>query len=407
MKNTFRIVLFSSATFVATALFPLKDALGAELCRDVLIEQHDITAEVKAYDASQRYSQKIRDNTEDYWDFSRKYSSPVFDLLKKHVGLIAGDNHAGNFIFGSLNGKLSYFLADIKDSGRAPYVYDIARLVVNTDAVVSKSLDIKFKLLAKTILDSYILGLEGKQIPVPISMAPAFSTSRETFITSYREYIDGKVKKGHLKIKPGKLELIPDTPEMKKSVSDMTDFLKKEFPNAEIIDFAIRPKERGGSKERLRFWSLIKENGLYDIIEFKEVGPPATAKYRRQDAPEHRYEEIMETFWPDRDPFYQLIHLANKPFETRRKKVDVMSVPYKQKTPQDLQLLMDMASYAANHTGQLHAKTLPDGEYLAEVKKLMPDFIEELKSFKKSYKLHLETEIMTINEPVLREVGEE
>lgn len=397
MMNVFRLIILLLATFVASVLLPIKSAIAAELCHNVLLEQQDLSAQVKAYDASQRYSQKIRDNTEDYWDFARKYSAPTLDSLKNYQGLVPGDNHAGNFILGSLNGRIHYFLADIKDSGRAPYIYDIARNVVNTDAVVSKTMDVKFKILARTILDSYILGLSGKQLPVPASMATAFATSRETFLSAYREYISGKVKKGRLKIKPGKLELIPETPEMNTAKADMQAFLNNNFPKSEVIDFAIRPKERGGSKERLRFWALLKEDGAYDIVEFKEVGPPATAKYKKQDPPEVRYEEVMDTFWPDRDSFYQVVFLNGKAFETRRKKVDLMSVPYKQKTPADLQLLLDMDSYAANHTGLLHARTLKNSDYLDKVRYGLPLLIEELKEFKKAYKLHLESEINNLN----------
>jgi len=385
------------ATFVVSVLLPIKSAIAAELCSGLLLEQNEITVQVKAYDASQRYSQKIRDNTEDYWDFSRKYSSPTLDALKVYEGLVPGDNHAGNFILGLLNGRLHYFLADIKDAGRAPYIYDIARNIVNTDAVVSKAVDIKFKILARTILDSYILGLSGKQIPVPGSMAIAFGTSRTSFLASYHEYIDGKIKKGRLKIKPGKLELIPDTPAMNAAKQDMEVFLYNHFPKAEVIDFAVRPKDRGGSKERMRFWALLKEDGAYDIVEFKEVGPPATDKYKKQAPPEERYEEVMNTFWPDRDHFYQVVRLNGKPFETRRKKVDLMSVPYKQRTPQDLQLLLEMDSYAANHTGLLHAKTMQNTDYLNAVKKSLPLLVEELKEFKKAYKTHLETAIKDLN----------
>ncbi|MNT05045.1 hypothetical protein D3C72_1396470 [compost metagenome] len=127
------------------------------------------------------------------------------------------------------------------------------------------------------------------------------------------------------------------------------------------------------------------------------MGPPATAKFKRQDPPEVRYEEVMNTFWPDRDPFYQVVFLNGKAFETRRKKVDLMSVPYKQRTPQDLQLLLDMASYAANHTGLLHAKTLTNTDYLDKVRSSLPLLVEELKEFKKSYKTHLETAIKDLN----------
>ena len=380
------------------------------LCGDVL-QKNTSSLRVNSFEASTSMSQKIRDNAHNYWQYMKNLSKyPILKELASHQGLVAGDNHAGNFIFSLFNNQMKYFLADIKDSGTASLILDFNRLVLTTHASLKKDFDIKATDLSNQLMEMYLLGLEGKVRPSFSILEARLQTKNEDYLTQYNEYVSNKYKKNKkvFKIKPGSLEAM-ESIEIRKQLSNQVLQL---FPQAQILDYAIRPKERGGSKELQRYWVLMETQGKIDIIEFKEIGEAATSRYGiLQKEHKERYEMVMDTFWGERDPFYSVVEVDQKSFETRRKKVDVISVPYKQTSLIDVQYLLELASLSAYQTGIYHSRTSVNiNEYIASIRLNRSQLNKEIKDLNKEYRNYLKIEIeagrLTVQSPDIQDLGD-
>ena len=364
------------------------------LCTDVF-QKNQSSLKVNSFEASTSMSQKIRDNAHDYWAYTKNLNNyPLLKKLSSHQGIVVGDNHGGNFIFSLFNNQMKYFLADIKNSGIGSFIVDFNMLALITHASIKKDFDVKASVVSKKLLDHYLMGLEGKARPTYSLLEARLQTKPEDYLNNYNQYVSNKYKKNKkvFKLKPGSLESL-DSVEIQKQLA--TQVLEL-FPQSQILDYAIRPKERGGSKFLQRYWVLMQTQGKVDIIEFKEIGEPATSQGGRNQNNDHkqRYEMVMDVFWGERDPFYSVVTIDQKYFETRRKKVDVISVPYKQTSLAEVEYLLEIASLSAYQTGLYHSRTAQNlNEYRTTIQSNISELTKEMKELNKEYRSHLKAEI--------------
>lgn len=354
---------------------------------------------IKIFDASQTRSQHVRDNARDYWNYARVNGESFFGDLMGYRGLVVGDTHAGNFIVSPLAGQMRFFIADIKDAGHAPYVLDLARLVLSTQSVFKKG-TVKTKETSEILLEAYLEGLMGGTAYVrPKSLDRLFQTSLPEYGRMQKDYVDAQTTGDFFRMKSGKVEpirlAVENPARFQLLKNDIEAAVAGSFPGAKILDLAARPRERGGSKDLIRYWALVRYQSEKMILEFKEIGEPATALFGSQQDTVARYQEIMSTFWQVADTSYRVVEISGAHFWMRPKKTDVFRVPYKQKKDKEVDLLLDIAEYDAYYLGTLHGRQANSQAYAKAVMEKKAWLVGALKQFSKTYIKHLKQAIQT------------
>lgn len=356
---------------------------------------------IKTFAASQTKSQFVRDNASDYWNFVRLNGHAFFGEMMNHKGLVVGDTHPGNFLISPLAGRLRFFIADIKDAGHAPFILDVARLVTSTQAVFPKD-SVKTKETTRILLKAYIKGLTGAAYTRPESLDQIFTTTLGDYNQMQRGYVDKHISGNVLRVKTGAVEpirLATQNPgEFSVLKRDLESAVLHSFPGAKILDFATRPRERGGSKDLIRYWALIEYKSQKSIIEFKEIGAPATAHFGTQQETVSRYSNIMKTFWRLEDPSYRVVELMGQHFWMRPKKTDIFRVPYKQKSDEEIDFLLDLAECDAHYLGTLHGRQNEAKDYVKKIKENEDEVREGIRQLSKLYLSRLKDSISRLRD---------
>lgn len=325
-------------------------------------------------DVSHTLSQKVRDNHLDYNYFVKNYPQsvrtqhpelhPFLIQVIQHKGWIAGDNHSGNYIVAPVKGKMSYYFADIKDGGVGPVFYNFANLVLNTHAVTKRTDSAKIHQVTDLLMESYLKGLKGETVLEPTPVREALRTSMAEYRRMQNEDVQRFLNpsRSGFDFNKKSIEALPSrSVRIAKMKSDMTTALQASGVVKTVLDFAIRLKERGGSKDLDRYWALVEtKSGDLRILEFKEINVPAAQVVQSSGLSLRAHtEKMMDVYFPDRDPTLQPVDLNGQLFMMRPRKVDLISVPYKQKNTDQVVELLTYARYAAYQTGLKQASTLP------------------------------------------------
>lgn len=343
------------------------EAFSALQCRSLFLDPAGVPSyRFQINEFSETLSQEVRDNHLDYSYFIKSYASkikksnpdlyPVLMKLLQFKGWVAGDNHSGNYIVAPVNGKMHYYFVDIKDGGLGPVFYNFANLVLNTHAVTKRSKSAKIYEVADLLMETYLKGLKGERMPAPEPVRKAL----ETPVSEYRRLENKDVdrflnhQRNGFNFDKRNLEPVTEFTESFNTLKkNMSEQLLATGKVTKVLDFAIREKDRGGSKDLERYWTLVEmKSGDLRIIEFKEVNLPAAQVVQSSgmDLQSHT-EKMMQVYFPAQDPMIKSIELDGKLFMMRPRKADLMSVPYKQKSEADLLELLSYARYAAYTTG--------------------------------------------------------
>ena len=175
--------------------------------------------------------------------------------------------------------------------------------------------------------------------------------------------------------------------------TDMTSALQNTGVIKTVLDFAIRLKERGGSKDLDRYWALVETtSGDLRIIEFKEINIPAAQVVETSGLSLRAHtEKMMDVYFPEKDPTLKPVDLNGQLFMMRPRKVDLISVPYKQKNTDQVEELMSYARYAAYQTGLKQASTAPTiTEYIKFIEAEPAQFQLLIRQLVKDYYARLE-----------------
>lgn len=323
-------------------------------------------------------SQSIRSKTEHYWKYMKKDAdlSGVESLLK-FEGIIAGDPHMGNFgviPVESTGGRASmkYLAIDFDDAGRGPFILDFIRLEVAAEAAKN---DIKKSDLEK----AYIRGLQGTQIRPPAEVNGYLAMTVAEYDKKEDELVDSRTKGDSFKLKPGKLE--KDDGKISRSA------IESALDGVKVLDVAIRPVERGGSRDQKRIWVLVREGGKKRIIELKEYRRTTLAHYQQQPALRTWLAEVHETFWPGLDSStYTIIDIkGGGEFWIRPKRVPLIDIPYSSDKAKKVRYLKELAELSANALGLVHGRQREGAAYLKAILKDEGAFHEATKAIVGKY----------------------
>jgi hypothetical protein len=351
------------------------EALAAPKCISLFEEAVGIPAyRFQNNHASHTLSQQIRDNHLDYNYFVKKYPKkvrtdhprlyPVLMRAIQHKAWVAGDNHSGNYIVAPVKGKMHYYFTDIKDGGLGPAFYNFANLVLNTHAVTKRTDSAKIHQISDLLIDSYLKGLKGETVLEPTPVREALQTSMSEYRRMQNEDVQRFLNpsRSGFDLNKRSVEALPShSARVIKLKADMTTALQATGVVKNVLDFALRLKERGGSKDLDRYWALVEtKSGDLRILEFKEINVPAAQVVQSSGLSlrEHT-QKMMEVYFPDADPKIKPIEINGQLFMMRPRKVDLISVPYKQKNTDQLVELITYARYAAYQTGLKQASTMP------------------------------------------------
>ena len=329
-------------------------------------------------EVSKDLSQLIRSNTPHYWSYMKHRAD--LSSLKQYLpfeGILAGDPHMGNFsvlplkqIGGSR--QMRFVNVDFDDAGRGPFVLDIIRYLIASKSIGAQ---IKKRLLEK----SYLAGLAGKELDPPKEVQSLLAMPVSDYDAMVAKYAEKKSSKHGFAFKEGEIE-----PYKAKIARTAIEGL---FPAAKVIDLATRPEARGGSVDELRIWVLVEDQKSRRIVELKQYGEPATAKYQTQPPVHEWLDAVRRTFWPGLDgSAYDLVDLPGAGrFWIREKHVSLIDVPYSSKESSDIAFLDALASYDANVLGLAHGRQAEAAPYSAIVEKDAESFHDATEPVAKTY----------------------
>lgn len=324
---------------------------------------------------SSNISQLIRSNTKHYWSWVKE-NEKDFKGIKDVVGfqgLVFGDPHMGNFspyLVKSNSGKQSvaFVPVDFDDVGEAPFVYDLARFILASEAVDKKSIK------KQALVDAYIYGLNNPTANIKDKL-PSIAKERleytaDDVLRLQDEYVDDKTSKGKFKIKKDSVEAYD---------GNLKDVVKKFLKPLDVQDIAKRIVLRGGSKDALRLWVLTKNKKHGIIHEFKEWQETGVAAYAEQSSIDDRIAQTYEFFWPGLDPnTYTVVQLNSQPFWLREKHESLLDIPYSVNSDVERQFIADYAAACAIVLGQIHGRQKEGQKFAQHIKSIKPAALKEI-----------------------------
>jgi hypothetical protein len=317
---------------------------------------------------SQSLSQLIRSNTKNYWSWMKQEvpNNPDIQQWLGYEGTILGDPHLGNFGVSLVVSKLGatqelrFVPIDFDDVGVGPFVLDLARYVVATEAITS---DIK----KQDIVDAYV---EGLSHPFQVLTNPTKEVKQalRLNIADYFRQLDKKIEKS---LKKNGIEFEWKTGELESysgaiSKGDIED----KISGVEVLSLAHKVIDRGGSKDAERIWVLaqFQQSGRKTIFELKQWQVPGLIEYQTQPNFSQVLRDAYTYFWPDLESStYSLISIDGNPYWLREKKLSLLDIPYTANTKSEVQFIKDQAVFTARALGQMHGRQVQGQQLLVKI----------------------------------------
>jgi len=328
---------------------------------------------------SKNLSQLIRSNTPHYWGHMKDGADLA--RLKPYLpfkGTIAGDPHMGNFAALPLRAiggsrKMKFVNIDFDDAGRGPFVLDLVRYLIAVKAITGQ-------VKKRPLEESYLAGLAGKASKPPKEVRSLLTMPVADYDEMVTKYAKKKSSRHGFEFKAGELK------RFKGEVDPST--IERLFTTETIVDLAIRPTERGGSRGQLRIWILAEDkNARRRIVELKQYSKPAIAEYQSQPSVREWLTEVRRSFWPGLDgSSYDLIKLAGAGlFWIREKHVSLIDLPYSSNAGRDIAFLEALAIYDANVLGLAHGRQAQAAPYRAAVEQDREAFHDAMEAVARAY----------------------
>jgi hypothetical protein len=323
---------------------------------------------------SDNLSQVIRSNTKHYWGWIQK-NEKNFNGIKDVMnfkGFVFGDPHMGNFapylMKNSLGHSVQFVAIDFDDVGEAPFIYDIARFIIASEAVDKKSI------VKKDILEAYVHGLNNTDADItdrlPSIVLERLALTQKDVAKLQDDYADDKTSKGKFKIKKDSLESYDGS--LKSSIETLLKPLK-------LLDIATRIVVRGGSKNALRLWALTKNEKSGIIYEFKEWQQTGVESYSPQSSIEDRLPSIYDIFWPGYDSSsYKIVSLKDQLFWLREKHEPLLDIPYSANSDVERVFIAKYASACAMALGQIHGRQEQGKKFAKYIKGIKLSGLKEI-----------------------------
>lgn len=326
----------------------------------------------RSYEASTTLSQQVRDNAPFYWAQAREQNAEFkWDklpaVLKTDV-IGIGDLHSGNFSPIHVPGKgVLYTLFDTKDFGYAPALLDINRLVLSTIAIAKRrrTVDVEEqRKIAERVFEKYRSGLLREDFKLTSQYADELP-SRKEFQRKLEKKMNNKTdESGQLQIDGEALQpLSVAARDLKISVEKMREALEASLRSrlgwGHLEDAIVKIPERGGSKDQMRILVLFRmNNGEVVMKELKRVGETAISAYQDQVPLADIHATASRYLDYDIQKIFPQVQIGSALFTLRDKKLEPITVPYKQKHDSDFDDLMDLAEDHARWVGTFHGRQL-------------------------------------------------
>ena len=345
-------------------------------------------------ESDKKLSKLIRSNSLQYWSSMRlPFYQENFKEFLNFKGIITGDPHFGNFSILPLKNKqgqdsLEFAYIDFDDSGSAPFVFDLLRLVITTKAIEwDLRTEDKFARV-KRILQAYINGLNGIALPAPsridVEIKKGLLNYNEKLAEFIKNKLDGK-KLNKIKLVDGEIV----------SVNSAKSIFYKQiltlFPESKVLDIVRVLKERGGSAEAMRFLVLTQDKQkTKHLFELKERLETGLTGYEPQKNVVEWANELYPVFWPGKlKTTYDLVKLENHYFWKREKRKSLVDTPYEPVNESDLKFLEELSQYVSNHLGLIHGRQKSSVKLkLLLQNQAKQDLLQQ--ALKESYKVYLE-----------------
>lgn len=323
---------------------------------------------------SDNLSQVIRSNTKHYWGWIKKNEKNFTDVkdLLVFKGLVFGDPHMGNFapylMKSASSHRVQFVPVDFDDVGEAPFVYDIARFIVASEAVDKKSIK------KQALIDAYVYGLNNPSANInehlPSIVADRLAYTKSDVLKLQDEYVDDKTSKGKFKIKKDSIETYDGA---------LSSAIKNVLKPQDVLDIATRVVVRGGSKDALRLWALTENKDHGIIHEFKEWQQTGVEAYSPQSSIEDRIASIYEIFWPGYDSnTYKIVSLDNQLFWLREKHEPLLDIPYTVNSDVERVFIAEYAAACAMALGQIHGRQKQGEKFAQHIKKIKPSGLKDV-----------------------------
>lgn len=339
-------------------------------------KRHPASNDLGQIGDSENLSQLIRSNSKHYWSWVKgnkdKYSEAKD--AAKFKGYIFGDPHMGNFaptLVKDTAGKqrMKFVPVDFDDVGVAPFIFDLARYIVASEAVDKKSIK------KSAIIEAYIEGLNNPDADLsdrlPDVVQSKLSMKVKDVLALQDKMVDKKTKDGKIKIEKNETE---------KYDGKLTDAIKKTLAPAKLEDVARRIVLRGGSKDALRLWALTKNDKHGIIHEFKEWEQTGIDAYEKQSSIGERLNDIYEIFWPGLDSStYTVVSLDGELFWLREKQESLLDIPYTVNSDPEREFVASYSAACAMALGQIHGRQSAGQDFAKFIgKKLKADGLKDI-----------------------------
>jgi len=379
MKKYFLILL---------GIFLSQSVLAQQSCEAIFSHKLEDVVQVKQVQESKNKSQLLRSNSPFYWQWVKLNASKYFPAtILSHVGNVVGDAHNKNFGVLKYLDKIVWTVLDLDDAGRAPLILDFSKFVA-----AIKSVDKSVK--ARELWSAYLLGLNGQQLTsIPLSVQEALGMSSQ----KYRKKEIKKAKKftnqqGTALLNDGIESTAIQNEVLKKTVLNL---FTKAFQGSSyrVVDVGAREKDRGGSKEALRFVALVRgDDGFNTIYELKEYLGTSVENYLIQS--KTNLEDAVDYYIYSRaqsdlqkDVSYQILNAeiegVTHQFLLRPKQIYLFDEANSSKLADDFKYL---SIYNAWFMGHLHGEQVASKQYRQEIENDQAEVIfEGVKSLAKDY----------------------
>lgn len=271
---------------------------------------------------------------------------PSINSLSNTNGWAVGDAHAENFgVLLKQNNDMVFTHNDMDDSGPAPVIYDIYRLMVSSK-LYDQNIDLN------KMMSAYLNGLNNRSYSVPGTIQDMLAkASAAGTHPSKKKVQDNKIVRDQTME-----EVDADTlATLKGVVSSLKNYLN---PKANLIDTVKTAKVGGGSGGLNRYELLIDNGGSLLDLELKTEVTPSIYPVASAAIPEAST-RIATTVLYDQgnnpSPFYQTYHVGNADMLLRPRFAGNVGVNLDKQSPGENEEIIYYESYTL---GQVHARSV-------------------------------------------------
>jgi len=285
----------------------------------------------------------------DYFYLVAKTNRSKFKAIDdgwRFSGWCVGDAHPENFGAVILkDGASTFTMNDMDDSGPAPVVLDLVRLMVS-----SRLYDADTRL--DRILEAYRTGLKAQNYTIPDAVAALLKKSGENGTSpDPDDVVGGKLKRNAQMSEVSRVE--------KRQMNEV--LAKANLPlarNFKIIDLLATKKVGGGSGGLLRYEILINNDGVLVPLELKEEVQPAinsVAAGGASTTAERIRSTIQFAMGPGASSFYSVVEFKGKAMLVRPRFSGNIGVSLDKQTRKEN---ADLIRYEAYQLGVIHSRSL-------------------------------------------------